>query len=104
MTDNIFTRKSDNKITKYKIKLESLKEIIPVNHLKQKNKDLRKTHTEWRWRLLNINDKTLVEISFKNPEEQRKYMNKKGEYVFYNLDSKYDGFVEDEFYVYSTSN
>mgnify|MGYP000555980452 CR=1 FL=1 len=111
MDTGIFVNKSDIKSeihTSDELKQTTLSKneilkSIPNNHFKKADDIMAKTNIEWRWRIFKFPNKTneVIEISFKKPNEDRKYINKFGEWVVRNISSKYDKYVIDEYYAYS---
>lgn len=84
----------------------SKKEIldsIPIDCSNVSNNNFSQVMTEWRWRFLKIPDKNneVVEISYKTPNENRKYINNKGDWVERNIGTEFDIFVTDEYYFYT---
>lgn len=79
-------------------------ESIPENYKKTQDKNLCEVMTEWRWRFFKIPKKEneLVEISYKCPNEPRKYINNKGDWVENHLDESYDKYVTSEYYAYNS--
>lgn len=76
---------------------------IPKNFVKKEDTELSKNNTEWRWRIFKFPNKKneVVEISFKKPNEKRMYINRTGEWVNRDINSEFNKFVVDEYYVYS---
>jgi len=69
---NIFCRK----VKKYS--KEEILKAIPKEAVENQNIELGLLLVEWRWRFLKkINTKNIVEISYKNPNENRLYLNSK---------------------------
>jgi len=75
--------------------------IIPEGHFDTAQPELKKVHTEWRWRLLNIDGKRYLETSYEKVGSQRLYLNKNEKYIERIVDTKYDKFVTKSFYYYS---
>ena len=67
----------DNTI-KQCLSIDDIKNTIPSNAINQPRPNLTKTHTEWRWRFFNINERKLIEMSCKHPEQVRTFMDKDG--------------------------
>jgi hypothetical protein len=76
-----------------------LKEI-PNNCSNCEIKELQKTHTEWRWRFFTINCVNFVEISNKQPNKNRMYMDNTGEWVNYNVNEKWKKYLVKSKYYY----
>ena len=105
--DNIFVKHDEEPLNNDDLSVLSKEEIlesIPKDALKKQNCDLAKTNTEWRWRIFKIPNKenTLIEISFKNPNDKRMYIDKNGKWKNSEVGKEFDVFVIDEYYVYST--
>lgn len=77
--------------------------MIPKNCLKQKDIELSKTKTEWRWRIFKLPNKNneTVEISQKQFEQKRLYINNLGNWVECDVDESFDSYVTNEYYYYS---
>jgi hypothetical protein len=83
----------------HKFKYLSIKNAIPQPNFKEPQLD-KLSYTEWRWRFLNINNKQLVEISFKEPDKPRKYIDKYGRWAALELEN-YDQYVVEQYYAYT---
>ena len=96
--NNIFA-KEEQQVPK--LTLTSIIDSIPVPNYPVGQFEWEKNHaTEWRWRILNIEGKEKVEISYlKN--NKRIYYTKYGEWVERNISPVYDKYVEKEYYAYS---
>lgn len=77
--------------------------MIPKNCSKQKNTELAKTKTEWRWRVFKLpnKDNESIEISLKHPDEERKYIDKNGSWVNCKVSEEFDAYVTCEYYHYA---
>jgi len=80
---------------------EELLKTIPHDRLTYSIPSYADTHTEWRWRILKINDKKVLEVSKKLPNEERKFLDKYYEWKEYNLPLKYNDCVLEQYYYYS---
>lgn len=61
-----------------------------------------KGHKEWRWRILKVNNKPKVEISYLDPSNKKRYyINNKGKWVDKKLSKEYDLCVIKKFYYYT---
>jgi hypothetical protein len=82
---------------------DEILESIPKNAFKKQNSGLAKINIEWRWRIFKIpnRENTLIEISFKKPNDKRMYIDKSGKWINSEVDKEFDKFVIDEYYVYS---
>lgn len=101
--NNIFIKQSDsnkninkNIILNKKLLLESM----PKTCTNKPDLELVKIKTEWRWRFFKINDIDIVEISYKEPNCDRKYINNKGVWCNYDMDAFYDKFIVKIYYYY----
>lgn len=92
--DDIFVK------AKNEIDIESISAMIPKNSTNKENKEKQKTMTEWRWRFMNI-DKIKVEISYKEPNKKRKYLNNDGEWIDANIMGLYYRFLIMDYFHYS---
>jgi hypothetical protein len=72
---------------------ENIYKSIPKSAVNNPDKKLETTHIEHRWRFFNINNRKLIEMSIKHPENNRKYINSSGMWINYNLDSKWDKYL-----------
>jgi len=73
---------------------------IPNTAVKTPDSNLKKTHTEWRWRFFDLKGRKLVEISKLQPNEERTYMDNTGKWIKYNLKGNWDQFLVDTRYCY----
>lgn len=82
---------------------KEIMESIPENCLKVQNVDLSKTNAEWRWRFFKFPNKKneVIEMSYKQPNKNRKYINKDGEWVEREIGDEFDKFVISEYYHYT---
>ncbi len=108
--DSIFIKQSEiktnsthNELLDSSLSKKEIIESIPVNYLKNQNEDLAKINAEWRWRFFKFPNKNneVVEISFKPPNENRKYINKNGEWVERDISKDFDKFMISEYYHYT---
>lgn len=111
---NIFVKKKDinkdkNKNNKNKqktkeIKILQKKEIlssIPKNAIEHENKTLQNEKTEYRWRILNIEEieNEIIEISIKEPNKNRLFMTQSGIWKEYD-NNNFDKYVVKSYYYY----
>ena len=68
--------------------------IIKDNKWKNKKK------IKWRWRFMKFDNKSIVEISYKYPNDNRIYFNKQGNWVHRQVPKIYNQFVEKIVYYY----
>ena len=99
--NSIFIKQSELPSVEHKISNSLLINAIPANAYSEEQKELKKYKTEWRWRFLKINDKTVVEISFCEPNKERQYVDKFGKWISYNVDPMFDQFVTKAYYYYA---
>ena len=107
---NIFVKKNpknntNNSLLKILPK-NKIMSSIPENAKTEEDIDLAKTHLEIRWRIFkfpNI-DNEIIEMSQKLLNNNRLYMNKKGDWVNYNDDDKYNQYIIKKFYHYQKTN
>lgn len=100
LLDSASDGSEDDVIYQMILSLEDIKKSIPKNALSNPDPKLLTTHTEWRWRFLNIGDRKLVEISRKNPNGQRTYIDNTGKWINISLDQEWDKYVVGIKYVY----
>lgn len=104
-TNSIFITKSELDSTSDisgKITYTSVMEIIPHDSTSNPLVNWEeKGKIEWRWRFLKFNNKTMVEISYKKPFEDRLYFNKNGQWVERDIPDIYDQCVVKSFYYYT---
>ena len=99
--NTVFMPKSKEK-NQLKVQYENIIKSIPYPYYLEKQVD-KKDMIETRWRFLKINNKNVVEISRKKPNEQREYLtnNTNSDWVKKDVDSVYDNFVIEKYYYYS---
>lgn len=75
---------------------------IPKNATSEENIIFAKYKTEWRWRIFKFpeKDNEVVEISKKEPNKNRLYINKNGDWVERNIDKSFDKYVIEQYYAY----
>ena len=105
MSNNIFIeRDPDEKQDKSEcsISKKDILDTIPKNALDKCDKQMANVMTEWRWRIFQFekDKETFIEMSFKKPNESRKYINNTGEWVERNIGKEFDPFVIVEKYAY----
>lgn len=95
--DDIFLKHK----TRYNITSKDILSKAPEDSFTERQEDLAKTKVEWRWRVLNINDKTYVEVSKRSPDGERLYFNPSNlKLVKRNVSKRYDEFVKRSLYAY----
>jgi hypothetical protein len=102
-TPSVFIKKTESIKTEENILRISKTEIlesIPKNFVKKENKTLQQNKTEWRWRLLNVHDREVIEMSYMKPNENRMYINKHGNWTESNVPKDFDKYVTDQWYAY----
>jgi hypothetical protein len=95
---DIFYKKHEVAKFFYKLDKDSILETIPKEHYKSQQNYPNKT--EWRWRVYKINDNNIIEISFKEPNLNRKYLDKFGKWIEYDLNNEFDKFICEQYYYY----
>lgn len=104
-SSNIFQTIDPNsmKVEYIKFAKSDVLSSIPKSHVKEEDKILKKTLAEWRWRIYKLPNKQneVVEISYKKPNETRKYIDKFGNWIEYSMDERYDKYIIDKYFVYS---
>lgn len=100
-SSSIFFKINELPKGEYIISKELLEDMIPKNHYREEKKDLQNNYIEWRWRVLKINNKEVIEISFKKPNDaKRTFMTKHCEWTMQDIDKIYDNFVISSYYSY----
>ena len=113
--NNIFLKKAEQQQPKpnssdaenIKVSKVEILKSIPTGAIKTEQKELKETHTEWRWRIFkfpkgtNGETKESIEISYQKPNQDRLYVNKNGEWVNREIGPEFDKFVVDQFYHYA---
>jgi len=82
------------------LSLEDIKKSIPQNALSQPDSNLQLTRTEWRWRFFNFNGRQLIEISWKEPNTDRVYVDNTGRWINYSLDKEWEKYITNAKYFY----
>ena len=103
-TDSIFmTNYGNTEDISGKITYTNILETIPNNRSDIPLDDWRsKNKTEWRWRFLEFNNKSTVEISYlKYNTNQRQYFAKSGSWITRQVPNVYDDYVVKQFFYYS---
>lgn len=75
---------------------------IPEDALDTEDPILAKTHTEWRWKFYDINSRKMIEISRKDPNSSRSYIDNTGKWVQCTIDKELDKYVNCTKYYYCT--
>ena len=88
---------SENQIVLY---MDNIKKTIPADAKKTPDANLMKTHIEWRWRFFDINGRKMVEISQKNPGQDRKCIDNTGKWINFELEEDWNKFLIDSKYYY----
>lgn len=99
--DSVFIKQSEIKPKPTKLHINEILKTIPENSFHTPQADMKKTKIEHRWRILQINNKKYVEISFLSSDNKRTFINKYGEFIQSNVDEKYNDYVVDIYYYYS---
>lgn len=93
---NVFIKHKPN----YKVSIESILESIPKDNYSEPQEELSKVKIEWRWRIIKINDQTYVEISQKEYNKDRLYINNECKWVQRNISDEFDKYVNKTIYAY----
>lgn len=100
MSNNIFIP-ANNTNKQIVLTYTTVLDTIPKNHYKKPRHDLNKNNmTEWRWRILLLEDKKSVEISYMY-NNIRMYLNNYGRWIQKTVPPEFDDFVIEEYYYYS---
>lgn len=102
-TDSVFIKRSEIKSKPNKLNFQDIIKTIPENSFNEPQEELKKTKVESRWRILEINDKKYVEISFLDLNNKRTFVDKYGDFVESVVDDKYNKYVVASYYYYSDS-
>lgn len=94
----------NNKEQQISLSFSDIINSIPKNATKCPNMTLQKDHTEWRWRFFEIKERKMVEISRKDPNKERIYMDNTGKWTNYSLEGNWDKFLIDARYSYGRSS
>ena len=107
---NVFVKRGANEQDEIIIlNKNDIMKSIPKNALRMPNTNERERDrcTEWRWRIFSIpgRNNEVIEISFKNPNENRMFMDNRGKWINMDDDAlkkmeNYDKFVVGEYYAY----
>ena len=92
---------TEQKNTNLILSINDINKSIPLSASDKPNAILSTTHIEHRWRFFNINNKKLIEITVKHPKQPRKYINKSGEWIEYNLDDNWNMYLSYAKYYYT---
>lgn len=87
-----------------KITSTNILETIPKDSYETPLKDWKSTNNtrEWRWRFLEFNNKSTIEMSFLNKNSNnRQYFTKSGNWVTKSIPAVYDDYVVKQFFYYS---
>jgi hypothetical protein len=86
-----------------KITYTSILETVPENRRETSLDNWKsKGKTEWRWRFLEFENRSTVEISFmKSISDQRNYFTKQGSWIIRDVPKEYDDYVVKQFFYYS---
>lgn len=92
----------DNDLSNLCMSKKDVLNSIPKNHVLIRNNELLKIKAEWRWRIFKFPTKKneVIEISFKNPNKKRLFINKFGEWVETEISKEFDPFVIKEYFCY----
>lgn len=107
--NNIFIKKNQlnivsNKTTSSVLYKDQVIDNIPEGATNHPDKNKQKIFTEFRWRFYEINNKEYCEISYKEPNQNRQYKNKNGEWVERDenyIDNKFYNQIKKEYFIYS---
>ena len=80
--------------------INDIMRTIPNNAMTKPDRELEKTHTEWRWRFFNVKGRKLIEISKKHLCDDRMYVDNRGSWIRHNNVSEWDKFVVNTMYHY----
>lgn len=101
MSGNLFVKKIKSCKNIHILEKQKILDMLPPNVATSENVELQKTNVEWRVRFLLINNKELVEIRNRFPNNKCTYVNKNGKWIEYNIDPVFDNFVTKQYYIYT---
>lgn len=87
-----------NKVTK-----TTILQTIPDRTVQYDKEWRKKKMVQWKWRFLDINNSSVVEISYKkwNSNKTKYYLNKQNKWVTRTIDPIYDKYVTEIYYYYT---
>ena len=96
------TQHSDTKDLSYKVSYTNIIEAIPEDKVTKRLFGWEKIfNKEYRWRILEFNNKKVAEISYMNCNGPRVYFTKEGEWGTRDVPCIYDSYVIEEFFYYT---
>jgi hypothetical protein len=93
---NVFIKQKLN----YKVSVESILGSIPGDNYDKPQDHLALLKIEWRWRIIKIDNHTYVEISQKDTNKNRLYINNECKWVQRNISDEFDKYVDKTIYAY----
>jgi len=81
--------------------LSDIKKSIPDSATDQPDPVLSKTLTEWRWRFFDVEGRKLIEISRKEPNNDRFYIDNTRRWTRFTLDASWNRYIVDAKYYYA---
>lgn len=87
---------------KVQLSIDDINKTIPQDAQDKPNEILRNKQTEWRWRFYIINDNKYIEMSRKDPDKERQYMDISGEWINYEIMEDLEKYITNEKYYYSS--
>jgi len=77
-------------------------ESIPDDALENEDVKLASQNTEYRWRILELpnRENKIIEISYKNPDEDRLFMSHSGKWIKYDNTEQFEQYVIRKYYSY----
>lgn len=86
------------------LNINDIMKTIPNNAMTKPDNEMGKTHTEWRWRFFDIKGRKLIEISKKQPNNKRLYVDNTGSWIHYdNNINQWNNFLVNTVYHYVES-
>ncbi len=83
--------------------INDIMRTIPNNAMTKPDRELEKTHTEWRWRFFDVKGRKLIEISKKHLCDDRMYVDNRGSWIHHSNTNEWDKFVVNTMYHYVES-
>jgi len=76
---------------------------IPSDSTHIPDKNLSGKFTEWRWRIFDIEGKIFTEISRNDPNKDRIFLDKTGNWIKYDMDDSYNKYIIESYYYYGNN-
>lgn len=100
---SIFSKSKNNEDNKVVLSKKDILQSIPEGYVKSENKIKQKNHTEWRWRIYNIDNNIYTEISKLEPNCKRQFFDNTGNMIDYDLDNSFDKYITEQYFYYAVN-